>query len=57
MKETLSYGEDILISGFGKFRVKQKAERKGRKPNFRVIYRLTESFVSVKNRKVEKIKR
>ena len=32
MKQTLSSGEDILISGFGKFCVKEKKERKGRNP-------------------------
>jgi integration host factor subunit alpha len=32
MKDTLSTGEDVLISGFGKLCVKQKAERKGRNP-------------------------
>ena len=32
IKSTLASGEDVLISGFGKFRVKQKAERKGRNP-------------------------
>ena len=32
MKDALASGEDVLISGFGKFRVKQKAERKGRNP-------------------------
>lgn len=32
MKRTLEKGEDILISGFGKFCVKQKKERKGRNP-------------------------
>jgi integration host factor subunit alpha len=32
MKDTLASGEDILVSGFGKFCVKQKAERKGRNP-------------------------
>ncbi len=32
MKKTLANGEDILISGFGKFRVKEKKERKGRNP-------------------------
>ena len=30
-KSTLASGEDILISGFGKFCVKDKAERMGRK--------------------------
>ncbi len=32
MKETLSSGEDVMISGFGKFEVKQKTARKGRNP-------------------------
>jgi len=32
IKNTLSTGEDVLISGFGKLCVKQKAERKGRNP-------------------------
>ena len=32
IKQTLESGEDILISGFGKFCVKEKSERKGRNP-------------------------
>ena len=32
IKSTLAAGEDILISGFGKFEVKEKAARKGRNP-------------------------
>jgi len=32
MKETLGRGEDLLISGFGKFSVRQKKERRGRNP-------------------------
>lgn len=32
IKNTLASGEDVLICGFGKFCVKQKAERKGRNP-------------------------
>jgi integration host factor subunit alpha len=32
IKNTLASGDDVLISGFGKFRVKEKAERKGRNP-------------------------
>ena len=32
MKSSLEDGEDILISGFGKFCVKDKNERKGRNP-------------------------
>jgi integration host factor subunit alpha len=33
IKQTLEAEEDVLISGFGKFRVKEKAERKGRNPS------------------------
>ena len=32
MKSTLEAGEDVLISGFGKFCVKEKNERRGRNP-------------------------
>jgi integration host factor subunit alpha len=32
IKEALEKGEDILISGFGKFAVKSKTERRGRNP-------------------------
>jgi len=32
IKSTLESGEDILISGFGKFCVKDKNERRGRNP-------------------------
>ncbi len=32
MKKTLESGEDVLISGFGRFCVKEKAERRGRNP-------------------------
>jgi len=32
IKKTLENGEDVLISGFGKFCVKEKRERKGRNP-------------------------
>ena len=32
MKKTLESGDDVLISGFGKFCVKEKSERKGRNP-------------------------
>jgi integration host factor subunit alpha len=33
IKSTLESGEDVLISGFGKFCVKQKKERRGRNPS------------------------
>ncbi len=32
IKETLANGEDVLISGFGKFYVKDKRKRRGRNP-------------------------
>ena len=32
IKSTLASGEDVLNSGFGKFCVKEKRERKGRNP-------------------------
>ena len=33
MKKKLENGEDVLISGFGKFCVKEKKERTGRNPS------------------------
>jgi integration host factor subunit alpha len=32
MKDTLAQGEDLLISGFGKFSVRHKRARRGRNP-------------------------
>ena len=32
IKTTLEKSEDLLISGFGKFSVKEKSERRGRNP-------------------------
>jgi integration host factor subunit alpha len=32
MKKTLENGEDVLISGFGKFCVREKRQRRGRNP-------------------------
>ena len=32
IKRTLENGEDVLVSGFGKFCVKEKAKRRGRNP-------------------------
>ncbi len=32
IKSTLESGEEVLISGFGKFSVRDKSERKGRNP-------------------------
>jgi len=33
IKKTLEDGEDVLISGFGKFYVKEKGKRRGRNPH------------------------
>ncbi len=32
MKSTLERGDDVLLSGFGKFSVKDKSQRRGRNP-------------------------
>lgn len=32
IKSTLASGDDVLVSGFGKFCIKDKKERKGRNP-------------------------
>jgi integration host factor subunit alpha len=32
MKQSLQNGEDVLLSGFGKFSVKEKYQHKGRNP-------------------------
>jgi integration host factor subunit alpha len=32
IKSTLASGDDVMISGFGKFSIKQKKERRGRNP-------------------------
>lgn len=32
IKDNLESGDDVLVSGFGKFCVKQKKERRGRNP-------------------------
>lgn len=32
IKQALESGEDVLVSGFGKFCVKEKSEQKGRNP-------------------------
>ncbi|MCB2185150.1 MAG: integration host factor subunit alpha [Deltaproteobacteria bacterium] len=40
IKNTLDSGEDLLVSGFGKFMVKQKRARRGRNPQTREDMRL-----------------
>ena len=49
MKDTLSTGEDVKISGFGKFEVRQKGERVGRNPR-------TGEEIMIPERKVPRFK-
>lgn len=49
MKDTLSEGEDVKISGFGKFEVRQKGERVGRNPR-------TGEEIMIPERKVPRFK-
>jgi integration host factor subunit alpha len=45
IKSKLAAGEDVLVSGFGKFCVKEKHERRGRNP-------ATEEFMMLRPRRV-----
>ena len=45
MKQTLASGEDIKISGFGNFEVKQKNDRRGRNPQ-------TGEAITIESRKI-----
>ena len=45
IKSKLVSGEDVLISGFGKFCVREKRERRGRNPQ-------TDEFMMLRPRKV-----
>lgn len=50
MKSTLTSGEDIMTSGFGKFQVNEKAPRKGRNPatgREMIKEKITNAFVSL----------
>lgn len=49
MKDTLSGGEEVKISGFGKFEVRQKGERVGRNPR-------TGEEIMIPERKVPRFK-
>ncbi len=49
IKDTLVNGEDILVSGFGKFYVKEKRKRRGRNPQ-------TGEFLMLEPRKVVSFK-
>jgi integration host factor subunit alpha len=47
MKDTLANGEDLLISGYGKFSVRQKNARRGRNPQTKEALMLTSRKVLV----------
>ena len=47
IKQNLEKGENLLISGFGKFVVKEKAERRGRNPQTTEDLRLRARRVTV----------
>jgi len=49
MKDNLSDGEDVKISGFGKFEVRQKGQRVGRNPR-------TGEEIMIPERKVPRFK-
>ena len=49
IKDTLVDGEDVLVSGFGKFYVKEKRKRRGRNPQ-------TGEFLMLEPRKVVSFK-
>ncbi len=40
VKETLGSGEDVMISGFGEFKIRQKTARVGRNPKTKVEYEI-----------------
>ncbi|MGD8542758.1 MAG: HU family DNA-binding protein [Desulfobacteraceae bacterium] len=42
LKASLESGEDVLVTGFGKFCVKDKAQRRGRNPDFIIVGRHAE---------------
>ncbi|MCP4754424.1 MAG: hypothetical protein GY866_26375 [Proteobacteria bacterium] len=45
IKKSLSIGEEVLISGFGYFKVRHKKARIGRNPKTRVEYEISERTV------------
>jgi len=49
MKKTLASGEDVLISCFGKFSIRQKRERRGRNPQTKASLMLRARKVLVFN--------
>ena len=47
LKDTLANGEDLLISGYGKFSVRQKNARRGRNPQTKEALMLADRKVLV----------
>ena len=45
LKTSLADGQDIMISGFGQFKIRHKNARKGRNPKTRVEYEISERDV------------
>ena len=45
MKDTLESGEEVMISGFGHFKVRHKSSRVGRNPKTKVSYEISERVV------------
>jgi len=50
IERTLSSDEDVLVSGFGKFRVKEKKERKGRNPATGEVIKTTKDGIDIARR-------
>ncbi len=45
IKSTLQSGEEVMISGFGYFKVRHKKARVGRNPKTKVTYEISERVV------------
>jgi integration host factor subunit alpha len=45
LKTSLADGQDIMISGFGQFKIRHKKSRKGRNPKTKVEYEISERDV------------
>jgi integration host factor subunit alpha len=45
LKTSLAEGQDIMISGFGQFKIRHKNSRKGRNPKTKVEYEISERDV------------
>ena len=45
LKASLAEGQDVMISGFGQFKIRHKKSRKGRNPKTKVEYEISERDV------------